>query len=242
MSDKENPNSRRSFLKGTFVGISAVTLGSQVPALANAGAAKRTERFFTEPENSFLDLAVDRLIPPDERWPGARGAGVVEYIDRQMAGPWGRGELVYRHGPFYEGTASQGYQFEYTPAELFRRSINAINNQFAAQGTSFSTLSDSDKDAYLAKLEKGGIDLDGVDSAVFFDQLLGMTVQGFFADPMYGGNRNMAGWKMIDFPGAYADYFDLVDKHGMEFKREPLAIADRDHPESSLHKMDMRRM
>jgi gluconate 2-dehydrogenase gamma chain len=242
LSDQPSSDSRRKFLKGSFVGISALTFAGQLPALAKSRQEEEAaKRFFAEPENSFLEIAVDRIIPPDERWPGAREAGVVEYIDRQMAGPWGRGELVYRHGPFYEGTAAQGYQFEYTPAELFRRSMNAINNHFASQGTPFDKLSDADKDAYLASLEKGGIDLDGVDSAVFFDQLLGMTVQGFFADPMYGGNRNMAGWRMIGFPGAYADYYDLVDKHGIEFKREPLSIADRDHPDSSLHKMKMRR-
>ena len=241
MSEKPSSDSRRKFLKGSFVSISALTLAGQLPALTKARQEEEAKRFFAEPESSFLDLAVDRIIPPDERWPGAREAGVVEYIDRQMAGPWGRGELVYRHGPYYEGTASQGYQFEYTPAELFRRSISAINNHFASQGTSFDKLSGADKDAYLASLEKGGIDLDGVDSAVFFDQLLGMTVQGFFADPVYGGNRDMVGWRMIGFPGAYADYYDLVDKHGIEFKREPLSIADRDHPDSSLNKMKMRR-
>jgi gluconate 2-dehydrogenase gamma chain len=240
VSDRPNSNSRRKFLKGTFVGISAVTLAGQLPVLAKVQASEKVERYFTEPENSFLGVAVDRIIPPDERWPGAVQAGVVEFIDRQMAGPWGRGELIYRHGPFYEGTPSQGYQFEYTPAELFRRSINAINHRFSAQGTSFDRLSDSEKDAYLSTLEKGGIDLDGVDSAVFFDQLLGMTVQGLFSDPLYGGNKNMVGWRMVGFPGAYADYYDLIDQHGIEFKREPLSIADRDHPESSLHKMATR--
>lgn len=234
MSEKPSSNSRRDFLKGSLVGISAVTLASQVP-MANAGSSEKAGRFFTEPENSFLELAVDRIIPPDERWPGAREACVVEYIDRQMAGEWGRGELVYRHGPFYEGTPAQGYQFEYTPAELFRRSINAINTQLAAQGTSFAQLSDEQRDAYLAKLEKGGMDLDGVPCNVFFDQLLDMTVQGFFSDPMYGGNKGMVGWRMIGFPGAYADYYDLVDKHGIEFKREPLSIADRNSPFSSVH-------
>ena len=240
MSDKPNSQSRRSFLKGSLVGIS-LTVSSQLPILGNPIPQDKTERFFTEPEDGFLKLAVDRLIPPDERWPGAAEAGVVEYIDQQMAGPWGRGELLYRHGPFYEGSAAQGYQFEYTPAELFRRSISAINNRLSAQGTPFAQMSNEDKDTYLASLEKGGIDLDGVASNVFFDQLLDMTVQGFFSDPMYGGNKNMVGWRMIGFPGAYADYFDLIDKHGVEFKREPLSIADRNSPSSSLHKMAMRR-
>jgi gluconate 2-dehydrogenase gamma chain len=241
VSDQPTSNSRRKFMKGAFVGISTVTLAHQLPVLSEAQAIEKEEHIFTESEISFITLAVDRIIPPDEQWPGAKQTGVVEFINRQLAGPWGRGDLIYRHGPFYEGTPQQGYQFEYTPAELFRRSISAINNHFLAKGTSFDRLTDSERDAYLATLEKGGIDLDGVDSAVFFDQLLGMTVQGFFADPMYGGNKNMAGWRMVGFPGAYADYYRLIDQHGIEFKREPLSIADRDHPDSSLNKMATRR-
>jgi gluconate 2-dehydrogenase gamma chain len=100
VSDKPNSNSRRNFLKTALVRISTVTLSSQLPAaLASPRPDEKSERFFSESERRFLESAVDRLIPPDERWPGASGAGVVEYIDRQMAGPYGRGELLYRHGP-----------------------------------------------------------------------------------------------------------------------------------------------
>lgn len=237
MGDKPNSNSRRDFLKSTLAGISTVTLSSQVPALfAEPKPAKPEEHFFDESEQRFIESAVDRLIPPDEKWPGAAGVGVVEYIDRQLARPWGRGELMYRHGPFRQGSPTQGYQLEYTWAELFRRSIHAINNHFTAQGTSFAQLSNEQKDAYLVSLEKRGIDLDGVPSGTFFEELLNLTVQGFFADPMYGGNKNMVAWRMIGFPGAYADYYDFVDKHGIEFKREPLSITDRDSPYSSLHR------
>jgi gluconate 2-dehydrogenase gamma chain len=83
-----------------------------------------------------------------------------------------------------------------------------------------------EKDAYLSTLEKGDIDLDGVPSNIFFDFLLQHTIEGFFSDPIYGGNKNKIAWKMIGFPGAYADYHDLIDKHGVKFHREPLSIAD----------------
>jgi gluconate 2-dehydrogenase gamma chain len=235
LSDKPISDSRRNFLKSTLVGISSVTLSSQLPVLGSPRPHPKNEHFFNKSEWSFLDSAADRLIPPDERWPGASGAGVVDYIDRQMAGQWGRGELLYRHGPFRQGTPQQGYQLEYTPAELFRRSISAINDHFADQGTLFHQLENEKQDAYLASLEHGGIDLDGVPSNIFFEQLLKMTVQGFFADPMYGGNRDKVAWRMIGFPGAYADYYDLVDKHGIEFQREPLSIEERDSPHSSVH-------
>lgn len=236
MTDQVNLNSRRNFLKSALVGISAINLSTQVPpALAGTKPSETRERFLDESEIRFLESAVDRLIPPDEKWPGATEAGVVHYIDLQMAGAWGRGDLIYRNGPFREGTASQGYQFEYAPAELFRRSIAAINNHLAAQGTSFDQLNPEDKDAFLANLEHGGMDLDGVPSNIFFDQLLDQTVQGFFSDPMYGGNKDKVGWRMIGFPGAYADYYDLVDQHGIAFNREPMSIEEGISVHSMMH-------
>jgi gluconate 2-dehydrogenase gamma chain len=233
MSEEPHSNSRRNFLKSGLVLISTATLAAEAPALLGNPRAGETALFLNQSERRFLLAAVDRLIPADERWPGAAEAGVVNYIDLQMAGAWGRGEMLYRHGPFRKGNPTQGYQLEYTPAELFRRSIHAINAHFAAQAKSFDQLPAEEKDAYLSSLEKGDIDLDGVPSKTFFDFLLQHTVEGFFSDPIYGGNKNKIAWKMIGFPGAYADYYDLIDKHGVEFHREPLGIADR----TSSHSM-----
>jgi gluconate 2-dehydrogenase gamma chain len=226
MSEGPNSNSRRNFLRSSLIVISTATLAGEAPALLGNVRAEETHRFLNESERRFLLAAVDRLIPADERWPGAAEAGVVNYIELQMAGAWGRGEMLYRHGPFRKGTPMQGYQLEYTPAELFRRSILAINAHFASQTKSFDQLPAEEKDAYLSSLEKDDIDLDGVPSNTFFDFLLQHTVEGFFSDPIYGGNKNKIAWKMIGFPGAYADYHDLIDKHGVEFHREPLSIAD----------------
>lgn len=227
MSDRANSNSRRDFLRSALISISTASLPAGTPSiLASPRKHETQERFLNDSEKRFLDSAVDRLIPPDEHWPGARQAGVVNYIDLQLAGPWGRGEMLYRHGPFRAGTPSQGFQLEYTPAELFRRSISAISTHFTAQGKLFEQLAQTEQDGYLASLEKGGIDLDGVPSNVFFDLLLKHTVEGFFSDPIYGGNKNKVGWRMLGFPGAYVDYYDLVDKHGIEFQREPLGISE----------------
>ena len=227
MSDRPNSNSRRDFLRSGLIAISTVTLSSGAPpAFASTGKGEKQEHSLNESEKRFLESAVDRLIPPDERWPGARQAGVVNYIDLQMAGAWGRGELLYRHGPFRAGTPSQGFQIEYTPAELFRRSISAINAHFKTQGKAFDQLPPAEQDTYLASLEKGGIDLDGVPCNVFFELLLKHTVEGFFSDPIYGGNKNKVGWRMLGFPGAYVDYYDLIDKHGIEFHREPMGIGE----------------
>ena len=118
MSDERNNNSRRSFLKSTLVAISTATMPSGVRSMVaddsgrRSGEAEKNLRFLHDSERAFLESAVDRLIPPDEHWPGGVQAGVVNYMDLQMAGPWARGELIYRHGPFRKGTPSQGYQLE----------------------------------------------------------------------------------------------------------------------------------
>jgi gluconate 2-dehydrogenase gamma chain len=108
----------------------------------------------------------------------------------------------------------------------FRTAIKTINAELNKSGPAFWEMSPDQQDEYLHKLEAGGVDLNGVPSEVFFDQLLGMTIEGFFSDPVYGGNKDMVGWKMIGFPGAYATYFDLIDKHGIKFEREPVSLGE----------------
>jgi gluconate 2-dehydrogenase gamma chain len=70
---------------------------------------------------------------------------------------------------------------------------------------------------------------------VFFDTLLKMSIEGFFCDPVYGGNRDMAAWRMIGFPGAYADYYEAVDRQGVKFEREPMSLA-----EDAQHRIHLR--
>lgn len=233
VTEERNENSRRRFLKSTLVAISTATIkGGVPPLLAEPVEQSKTQpedkphRFLRDSERIFLESAVDRLIPGDDQWPGAVQAGVVNYIDLQMGGLWGRGEMIYRHGPFRKGTPSQGYQLEYTPAEMFRRSISAINADCSKQGAPFHELSAEKKDAYLARLEEQELDLDGVPSNIFFEFLWKHTLEGFFSDPIHGGNRNKVGWKMLGFPGAYADYYDVIDKHGIAYHREPMSIGD----------------
>ena len=147
-------------------------------------------------------------------------------MDKQLGGAWGAGERLYRSGPWAPGTPSQGYQLPFTPAELFHTALRAINQDLEKRGEPFADLPAEAQDAYLKSLEAGGADLDGVPSAVFFDMLLKMTVEGFFSDPVYGGNRNMVAWRMIGFPGAYADYYEAIDRHGVKFEREPMSLAE----------------
>jgi gluconate 2-dehydrogenase gamma chain len=165
------------------------------------------------------------LIPADDHWPNASEAGVVDYIDQQMAGKWGSAGYMYWHGPFKEGTPSQGYQLPFTPSDLFRRAIAAINRHFAGRAVSFASLSAEDQDNFLRMLLANGMTLDGVPSKVFAEFLLQHTMEGFFADPMYGGNKDMVSWRMLGFPGPYADYYELIDQHGIKVDREPVGIG-----------------
>jgi gluconate 2-dehydrogenase gamma chain len=183
--------------------------------------------FLNGEEAAFIESAVARLIPKDEQWAGALEAGVPNYIDKQLAGAWGAGERLYRNGPWQPGTPSQGYQLPFTPAELFRTALRAINNELSQ--TPFAKWNPHEQDSYLRSLEAGGKNLGGVPSDVFFAHLWQCTLEGFFSDPVYGGNRDMVAWRMIGFPGAYASYYDLVDLHGTTLCCQPRSLAEDVH-------------
>jgi gluconate 2-dehydrogenase gamma chain len=237
--------SRRSFVKS--IGATSLATAAPLaaaPLLAAADPAVSQPHppaaheeplylFFNAEEADFIEAACERLIPGDEVGPGALQAGVPNYLDKQLGGAWGSGERLYRSGPWRQGTPSQGYQLPFTPGELFHTALRAIHAEFK-DGT-FKDLPSEQQDAYLKSLEAGGKDLDGVPSAVFFQMLLQMTVEGFFSDPVYGGNKDMVAWKMIGFPGAYASYYDLVDKHGVKLEREPMSLASDRHGMIHVH-------
>lgn len=203
----------------------AVKETAKVPAHKHTTAKKKSlYTFLNKNEAAFIEAAVARLIPADEQWGGALEADVPNYFDKQLGGSWGAGERLYRSGPWKQGKPTQGYQLPYTPAELFRTALKAIDTQL--KKTPFDKMSGADQDAYLHKLEKEDIDLGGVPSKIFFTSLLQMTMEGFFADPVYGGNKDMLSWRMIGFPGAYSSYYDLVDKHGIKISRAPISLAE----------------
>ncbi|THD81710.1 MAG: gluconate 2-dehydrogenase subunit 3 family protein [Phenylobacterium sp.] len=174
-------------------------------------------RFFTPAERSFIEAAVNRLIPPDPAGPSAVEANVPFFLDRQLAGPFGRGDHYFLGGPWKKGAAEQGYQMRFSPAQLYRAAIKAVDDYAAANfhGAAFASLADADKDKLLKGLEAGTVQLgDGVDAKSFFAMLLQNTKEGYFSDPLYGGNKDMAAWKMIGFPGAHYDYSEWVTRHG----------------------------
>jgi gluconate 2-dehydrogenase gamma chain len=193
---------------------------------APAGGATYSPRYFTAPEWEFLQAAVERLIPANEDGPSAVEAGVPEFLDRQMEAAYGHGGLWYMQGPFApDSTPTLGYQLRYTPREFYRKGIAAIDDWCQKQhNQKFATLSPEQRDAILHQLEKGDITLPDVPTTAFFNQLLTNTKEGYFADPMYGGNKQMGAWKMIGFPGARADFADWVEQPGKVYPFGPVSI------------------
>jgi gluconate 2-dehydrogenase gamma chain len=236
----EKPSGRRWFLK------SVAAVGAALPAaglaaephphshhggpLAQAPGMKAPPQAYgwlTLPEQSFIEAAVARLIPADELGPGAKEAGVSYFIDQQLAGAYGTMARNYRQGPWPEGTPQQGYQSRLMPQEIYRAAIREIDAGCMVRFRKlFFQLSGAEQDLVLAELEAGKFPVASVSASSFFGMLLANTMEGFFADPIYGGNRDKAGWKLVGFPGVAASYDDFIDKHNVPYVAEPVSIAD----------------
>ena len=183
-------------------------------------------RYFTPQEGRTVEAFVDRLIPPDPETPGGKEAGCAIYIDRQLAGPHGRFEGHYMSGPFQKGTKEQGPQSPVTPAEHYRTALTALDKVCRGKfGKAFAELSDEQKDETIKGLEDGSLKLEGTDGKEFFELIVKDTQKGFLADPVYGGNKDMAGWKMIGFPGTHYDYRDWIDRHNQRVTLPTVSIG-----------------
>lgn len=217
---------RRAFLK-TLTLVPAV---GAAPLRPIENPAAPGPAFFTTAESAFIDAALSRLIPKDDLGPGAKEAGVGEFISRQLGGPYGRAQTWYMQGPWREGTEQQGYQLKLTPAELYRTAIADIDAYCKQQygGKSFSELDAASQDKLLHGLEKGEIQLARAPAKQFFDMLWHNTREGFLADPMYGGNRDFAGWKLIGFPGPRYNYVAEIDQYGKPYTLPPVGLLGRD--------------
>lgn len=183
--------------------------------------------FFTVEEGRTVEAIVDRLIPSDALSVGGKDAGCAVYLDRQLAGSYGSSSRLYTKGPFRAGLPTQGYQGQASPAELYRVGLAAINKvvKQGHGGKSFAELGANEQDQFLKDLEADKVTLpDGVVGKVFFGLILNGTMEGFFADPIYGGNKDMAAWKMIGFPGARYDYRDFVSRHNETYPHPPVSI------------------
>jgi gluconate 2-dehydrogenase gamma chain len=228
------PVARRDFLLGAgtavAAGLSPATSEAQQAAVPPSNVANEQEPLLTltAAEAAFFSAVADTMIPADDLTPSGSDCGVVTFIDRQLAGAWGGGAKMYRSGPFHKGKPQHGYQLPLTPREFFAAGISTTNAwSRKAYGEDFDRLGPKEREAALKELEAGKVALDGFDGKQFFEALLKIAMEGFFADPIYGGNRNKAGWRMVGYPGLPAVYSTLIDEYrNKRYAVEPQSIAD----------------
>lgn len=238
----DSPIPRRGFLKGAGMagaGVAATLSGSTLQAQQSAAPAASPKApadpapnepllTLTATEAAFLGAAADTLIPADKLSPSGSECGLVAFMDRQLAGAWGNGARLYRSGPFVPGKPEQGYQLPLTPREFFAAGIKAAN-AYAQRtlGKEFDRLSTPDREGVMKSMESGQAAFETINSKMFFEALYTLTMEGFFSDPIHGGNRNKASWSMIGYPGLPATYARTAEQYrGKKLSIPPQSIAD----------------
>jgi gluconate 2-dehydrogenase gamma chain len=232
---------RRSFLKGAGAAGTAVATALSgslaAPAQAQTAPAKDASPLpppaaahltLTATEAAFLSAAYDTFIPADRLSPSGTDCGLLAFMDRQLASAWGGGAKLYRSGPFIQGKREQGYQLSLTPREFFAAGIKATNAWTRkAYGKDFDRLSPAEREAALKTMDAGKAELAEINGKQFFEMLLQSAMEGFFADPIYGGNRDKVSWRMVGYPGLPATYAGkALEYRGKKIVLEPQSIAD----------------
>jgi len=234
MADDTIP--RRGFLAGAgaaSASVAALTTGLPAAAAAEAAAtipasAPDTWLVLTAEEVAFFSATSDTIVPADALSPSGSDCGIPTFIDRQLASAWGAGARMYRAGPFHQGLPEQGYQLPLTPRDFFATGVQATNAWTRkTYGKSFDRLTPEQRAEALTAMESGKAKFEDFDSRAFFQRLLAITMEGFFSDPIYGGNRNKASWRMLGFPGLPATYADKLEQYrNKRYVAEPQSIAD----------------
>lgn len=181
--------------------------------------------FFTRLDDfAVLAQATERIYPEEGNGPGAVELGVPYFIDKQLAGSWGINKKDYRQEPFSSLNTETG-QSRLTRREVFIKGIRKMNELSQKRfDTTFDKADKSQQIEILKDFEVNRVKIKGIRSASFFELLQQSTLEGAYADPLYGGNRNMKGWKMKEFPGAPAFYDDIIERD--EFvKIEPVNLT-----------------
>lgn len=211
---------RRQFLVLSATSIGGVlvySLDRQVSRLSaqDTSSVRIPLHFFTAAEALIVAAAASRIFPSDDSGPGAKEAGVAIFIDRQLAGPWGRDRHRYTQGPFDENAAAEfGYQGAAPPQQIYWEGLKRL--------AGFDKLAPSGQDEKLKQIE----------DSVFFNLLRRNSIEGMFCDPRHGGNADMVGWQLIGFPGPRMSYYGDIEKHhGELFRPAPVSLAQvASHP------------
>jgi gluconate 2-dehydrogenase gamma chain len=186
--------------------------------------------FFTTAEAAIVDAFVDRLIPSDELGAGAKDSAVTTFIDRQLTGPYGGHDWLYMQGPFSDKPLpSQGLQSPLVPRQQYRLGLAALESycKKTYAGRGFVELSGDEQDKLIGAMEKNEVKFEDFSSRMLFAAIYANTIEGYFADPIYGGNRDMVGWKLVGFPGTRYDYRDVMQKPNQAYILPPVALQGR---------------
>jgi gluconate 2-dehydrogenase gamma chain len=209
-----------------------------------------TIRFFDDHQMETVEALSARLLPGDPDDPGAREAGVVYYIDNVLASGDGFAEPTYHAAPFGIAVGEDapedlaedeiiwieedqleryGFQSRLTPQESYTAGLAAVDRYAQERfGDDFVDLSENDQDTLIGEMADGTADdsdaFDSPTATSFFDILHEHTVQGLFCDPIYGGNRNMVGWRLVGYPGSQRGYTP-TEMLTEGFSREPQSLA-----------------
>ncbi|GAA3399962.1 gluconate 2-dehydrogenase subunit 3 family protein [Paenibacillus hodogayensis] len=240
--EQRQRNSRRRFLKysgaaiggavvtGVIAGCTKDSNKGTTPAPAETKPAadyNEAPMFFNQSQLQITEAAVERIFPKDDNGPGAAELAVAFYIDHQLAGQFGSNVREYRIGPFGHAEATQGDYASIQRHELFTMGLQALDDEANKKyNKGFIDVGDTEKDAILTAMQKGEIQVvTGVTGRTFFNLLRSMTMEGVYCDPVYGGNKNMAGWKMKKYPGNQMSYTNMIEKD--EFiVMEPRSLHD----------------
>lgn len=240
--DKEVDSSRRRFVKNTGIALGGVAGGSLLGGLLTnqfqtdektVPENDQTEQTYTEARMFFtrfedfkvLEKATEQIFPKDDNGPGAIELGVPYFIDKQMAGTWGINGGDYRYGPFLASEPTVEHS-SLTRGQIMIVGLRKMNQLSHKQfDTSFDEAEDDQQIEILQDFASGEVKMDGVSSASFFDLLRTLTIEGVYSDPLYGGNRNMAGWEMKEYPGAVSSYANIIEDD--EFvNKEPTSLTN----------------
>jgi gluconate 2-dehydrogenase gamma chain len=157
--------------------------------------------FFNDEQAATVAAFTERLMPSAPGKPGANEAGVLNYIDLALAGAYGDLQDFYRRG---------------------LGQLDAYCSK--AHGKPFARLTAAQQDEVIGALEQGkATEFTYPTAQAFFNTLRTHTMEGMFADPLYGGNKDFAGWRLVGYPGTqlYYTQADLASSKG--FTRAPIA-------------------
>ena len=236
MTTKQLP--RRIFLKQ--IAASSGALAVAAPGIATAAEAAPAApaapalvgyQSFSPDEAEFVETLVNIMCPADNLTPNGVDCGLATFIDRQLAGDFGRGDRLYRSGPWHRGKPQLGYQLPLTPEQFFKTGIAATKAACASKlGKGFDELSEAEANAFLTDLAGGKYDDPRAPLAEWFNELVyPLFTQACYADPLYGGNRGKVFWKLIGYPGLPAFHTkDMVEFRGKPYPGalDPKSIQD----------------